>query len=76
MCHQCLVRCVSSDALNVLDRYLLKKQGLNIMFISEVTQHDSRTLEEHPFMLKVAVLWNESMACVGRPILTTDLSVA
>jgi len=70
------MRCISSDAPHVLDCYLLKKQGVSIMFISEVTQHDSRILEEHPFMLNVAILWSESMAWVGRRIQTTDLSVA
>jgi len=62
------MRCVSSDALHILDCYLLKKQGVNIMFISEVTQHDSCILEEHQFMLNVPILWSESMVWVGRRI--------
>jgi len=70
------MHCVSSDALHVFDCYLLNKQGVSIMFISEGTQHDSRIHEKHPFMLNVAVLWSESMAWVGRRIQTTDFFVA
>jgi hypothetical protein len=70
------MRGVFNNALLVLDCYLLQKQFVNIIFISEVTQHASCILEEHPCILNVAILLSESLASVGNRIQTTDVSVA